>query len=235
MTALALPDPVGARQAARPSCPVCGFDRTAPILVAEGRRYHACLCCEARFLDPADRPTLAAERAQYRLHRNEIDDPRYRAFLARLANPLLERLPPGAEGLDFGCGPGPALAAMLIEGGHPTALYDPAFHPDPAALARRYDFIACTETAEHFHHPRETFAMLFSLVRPGGWLAIMTCFQTDDACFGGWRYRKDPTHVVFYSETTLRRLAADRGWTCEIPRKDVALMRCPAPGADARP
>ena len=38
------------------------------------------------------------------------------------------------------------------------------------------------------------------LVRPGGWLAVMTCFQTDDARFAGWHYRKDPTHVVFYRE-----------------------------------
>jgi hypothetical protein len=42
---------------------------------------------------------------------------------------------------------------MLAEAGHAMALYDPFFRPDPAALERDYDFITCTETAEHFHHP----------------------------------------------------------------------------------
>lgn len=34
-----------------------------------------------------------------------------------------------------------------------------------------------------------------------------------------------PTHVVFYRPATLHRIAEDRGWTCEIPEKDVALLR----------
>jgi hypothetical protein len=57
----------------------------------------------------------------------------------------------------------------------------------------------------------------------------MTCFQTDDARFGSWHYRRDPTHVIFYREETMRHLADLFGWTCEIPEKDVALMRKPAP------
>lgn len=235
MTGLALSHlPFGQHPATSPPCPVCATGPTAPLLVVDARRYHACPRCEARFLDPADHPTLTEERAQYSLHRNETDDPRYRAFLGRLATPLIERLPPGAEGLDFGCGPGPALVAMLAEAGHPTVLYDPAFFPDKAALSRTYDFVVCTETMEHFHRPAEMIALLFSLVRPGGWLGIMTCFQTDDVRFAGWWYRKDPTHVVFYREATLRHLAAEHGWTCEIPRKDVALMRRPMDGAGPR-
>lgn len=210
------------------ACPVCRIGQTAPLMTVDTRRYRACPRCEARYLDPADHPTPEAERAEYRLHRNEPDDPRYRAFLARLATPLLAVLAPGARGLDFGCGPGPALAAMLHEAGHAMALYDPLFFPDPAPLSQRHDFVTCTETAEHFHRPAETFDTLFGLVRPGGWLGLMTCFQTDDSRFAGWWYRKDPTHVVFYRAATLHRLAADRGWTCTIPRKDVALMRRPA-------
>jgi hypothetical protein len=53
----------------------------------------------------------------------------------------------------------------------------------------------------------------------------MTCFQTEDARFADWHYRRDPTHVVFYREATLRCVAENRGWTLEIPVKDVALMR----------
>ncbi|MEK9660939.1 MAG: class I SAM-dependent methyltransferase, partial [Alphaproteobacteria bacterium] len=134
---------------------------------------------------------------------------------------------------DYGCGAAPALAAMLGEAGHRVALYDPLFRPDRAALARRYDFIACSETAEHFHDPAGEFARFDAMLRPGGWLAIMTCFQTDDARFAGWHYRRDPTHVVFYREATFRHLAVHHGWICEIPCKDVALMRKPVDAGEA--
>ena len=64
-----------------------------------------------------------------------MNDAGYRRFLSKLADPLMARLAPGARGLDYGCGPGPALAAMLREAGHEVALYDPFFAPDPAPLS----------------------------------------------------------------------------------------------------
>jgi SAM-dependent methyltransferase len=213
--------------AQRPSCPVCTDGRAERFLTVDGRTYWRCQSCEARFLAPEQRPSPDDEYAHYLHHENDPDDPAYRRFLSKLADPLLERLAPASRGLDFGCGPGPALAAMLREAGHEVALYDPFFVPDAAALAVLYDFVTCTETVEHFHDPRTEFARLRGLVRPGGWLALMTCFQTDDARFATWHYRKDPTHVVFYREATFRFLAARWGWACEVPVKDVVLMQRP--------
>ncbi|MEX2644427.1 MAG: class I SAM-dependent methyltransferase [Acetobacterales bacterium] len=212
------------------ACPVCRAAGPRPFMAVDGRDYWRCAACAARFLDPRQLPPRAVERAHYRQHENAPDDPAYRRFLSKLADPLLARLAPGSQGLDYGCGPGPALAAMLREAGHRVALYDPFFHPDPAPLALDYDFIACTETAEHFHRPAAEFDRLMGLVRPGGWLAVMTCFQTDDARFAEWHYRRDPTHVVFYREETLRHVAASRGWSCDVPVKDVAVMRRPGGG-----
>jgi cyclopropane fatty-acyl-phospholipid synthase-like methyltransferase len=97
---------------------------------------------------------------------------------------------------------------MLREVGHTVRLYDPLFFPDAAPLAARHDFITCTEVAEHFHRPGKEFERLAAMLRPGGWLAVMTCFQTDDARFEQWHYRKDPTHVVFYRDPSLHRGAA---------------------------
>ena len=189
--------------------------------------YWRCGVCEARFLDARHHLSLAGELAHYRNHENAVDDPGYRRFLARLATPLIERIAPGSRGLDYGCGPGPALAAMLREAGHAVALYDPFFHPDPAPLAAHYDFITCTEVAEHFRNPADEFDRFGRMLEPGGWLAVMTCFQTDDERFAAWHYRRDPTHVVFYREETFRVIASQRGWSCEIPAKDVALLRKP--------
>ncbi len=206
---------------------MCAGRRTALFASVLQRDYWRCEDCALRFLDPAQRPDPHAERAQYLLHQNVVGDAGYRRFLSRLAVPLLQRLDGACEGLDYGCGPGPALAAMLGEAGHQVALYDPLFHADHGALARRYDFVTCTEVAEHFHDPAREFTRLDGLLRPGGWLAIMTCFQTDDADFANWHYRRDPTHVVFYRAATFEWLARRHGWSCEIPVKDIALLRKP--------
>ena len=174
---------------------------------------------------PHARLSTDEEKKIYELHDNDPADAGYRRFLAKLAEPLMARLPKGARGLDFGCGPGPALAQMFREAGFDMALYDPFFHPLPDALKTRYDFVTCTEVVEHLHRPAEVFDQLDSLLKPGGWLGIMTCFQTDDARFDNWHYRRDPTHVVFYRETTFQWLADHHGWQLEIPRKDVVLLK----------
>lgn len=214
-------------------CPVCEASAARLFLRVDTRDYWRCRACQSTFLDPAQLPDPDAERAQYQLHHNKPGDEGYRRFLGRLATPLLERLPPVRHSLDYGCGPGPALAAMLREAGHLVALYDPFFFDDLTVLTESYDFITCTEVAEHFHRPAEEFRRLNSLLRPGGLLAVMTSFQTDDARFVNWHYRRDPTHVVFYREATFHHLAGQYGWTCEIPGQHVVLLRkggrsCPA-------
>lgn len=210
-------------------CPVCRAPECAPLGLFDGQAHWHCTACQARGLDPTCYPDPRTELAVYQLHENHIHDPAYRRFLARLADPLLARLAPAARGLDYGCGPGPALAAVLTEAGHSMALYDPFFETDPAPLRNTYDFITCTEVVEHFHHPAEEFDRLGAMLRPGGWLAVMTCFQTEDARFARWHYRMDPTHVVFYRPETFARIAELRGWSCTIPVKDVVLLQVPAP------
>ena len=204
---------------------MCRAGPLRPFCVVDGKAYQRCDHCLATLLDPAHRLEPEDELAHYRQHQNDPADPRYRRFLAKLAEPLLARLPAACRVLDYGCGPGPALAAMLREAGHRVSLYDPFFAADRAVLADAYDAVTCTEVAEHFHEPAAEFDRLHTLLRPGGYLGLMTCLQTDDARFADWHYRRDPTHVVFYRESTLRRIALERGWTIEIPVKDVAIMQ----------
>lgn len=209
------------------ACPVCEQGETETFAEIGPRTYWRCAVCAARFLDPAARLDADAEHQHYLSHQNEMNDPGYRKFLSKLADPMLAVLPGGSDGLDYGCGPGPALGAMLAEQGHTVTNYDPFFARDPQALLRTYDFVTCSEVIEHFHDPATEFRRLRALVRPGGWLGVMTCFQTEDARFPAWHYVKDPTHVVFYRESTLRWLAGAGGWSCHIPCKDVALLQRP--------
>jgi len=187
--------------------------------------YYQCQKCEAIFLSPTQLPSREMELAEYRLHQNDVHDPAYRKFLSRLAVPLLARLPASQSGLDYGCGPGPALAAMMTEAGHAMAIYDPLFFDNREVLQKRYNFITCTEVAEHFHYPHQEFETLTKMLKPGGWLAMMTLFAPDDANFANWHYHHDPTHVVFYREKTFKVLADIFHWECELPCANVVVFK----------
>lgn len=211
----------------RMPCIVCHASALEPFMAVGGLPYWRCGHCLATIMDPRHWPDPRRERAVYDLHDNDPGDPGYRRFLDKLVQPLLARLSPGARGLDFGCGPGPALAGMLAQRGLEVALYDPIYQPDTSVLATPWDFITCTEVAEHLHDPHTVFGRFHSLLKPGAWLAVMTCFQTDDRRFANWHYRRDPTHVVFYREHTLHTIARRFHWRLEIPVKDVALFQAP--------
>lgn len=208
-------------------CPLCGARPLPPLLRAEGRRYLDCPDCGLIWMFPGDRPSAVEERARYETHENHPADPGYRAFLDRLCTPLVRRLSPGAEGLDYGSGPGPTLSVMLQELGFFTRIFDPFFAPDPNALQRDYDFITCTETAEHFFAPGREFRRLDGMLRPGGWIGVMTEVVDDDRAFPNWYYVRDPTHVAFYRRSTLEWIAATFHWSVEFPHRNVALFRKP--------
>lgn len=210
------------------SCRVCGGDNTRLLLVDRvGKKYNRCEVCCATFLHSSGFLRAEAELAHYLTHENDVTDQNYRNYLAKLVDPLLAQIKPNSEGLDFGCGPAAALAAMMQEAGHTMSTYDPYFAPDIACLDEAYDFVTCTETVEHFHYPDVEFQRMCELLRPGGLLGVMTIFQTDDALFENWRYRQDPTHVVFYREETFNFLAAKLGMKCQILAKDVVFLTKP--------
>lgn len=189
------------------------------------RPYLRCCRCALVFVPPLYYLDRAAERAEYDLHRNGVDDPGYRTFLSRLALPLLARLAPGSSGLDFGCGPGPALAAMLREAGHEVSLYDIFYQADADVFDRTYDFVCATEVVEHLHHPGTELGRLWSLLNTGGVLAIMTKLVRDREAFATWHYKNDPTHVCFFSEQTWRWWAREQGAQLELIGADVILLR----------
>lgn len=205
------------------ACPLCGAADSHLIEVA-GRRYHRCHVCRSVQLDPRQRLDAVAERAEYDRHCNDPADLRYRAFLARSMHELQVRFAPPARGLDFGCGPGPALVAMAREAGYRMDAYDPFYRPDQTVFEQRYDFITCTEVVEHLFAPRAVLDRLWHMLLPGGALVIQTQRVLDDARFRNWNYHRDPTHVVFFSVASFAWLAARWGASLALPQRDVAVL-----------
>lgn len=210
-----------------PPCPLCHSGSVDPVVVAAERRYFRCASCALIYLDPVLHPSPTEERARYELHRNDAGDPRYVRFLRQLADPMIGRLPPGARGIDFGCGPAPVLASLFATAGHECVSYDPYFAPDRGLLDARYDFIACSEVIEHVHEPALLLDQLERMLADGGLLGVMTRFADASVPFETWWYRRDPTHVCFYTERTMHAIAEHRGWPVEFPRANVAMFTVP--------
>ncbi len=207
-------------------CPLCHAGG-APYH-RDSRRYQRCTRCSLIYVLAADRLDAAAERARYALHRNERHDAGYRSFLSRILLPVLDEVPPGSVGLDFGCGPVPLLAEMLCKRGRPTSGYDPFFAPDDAVWRRRYDFIVACEVFEHLFQPADELARLWRVLRPGGVLAIMTALAPASVeAFASWHYARDPTHVCFYSRDTFAHIAASHDVRLRFAAHDVAILRVP--------
>lgn len=210
-------------------CPLCCSDSTQTFHLREdrsGRReFFRCSVCEFVFVPPLYHPTPDEERERYLQHNNDPSDPGYRNFLSRLFDEMRPLLVPGSDGLDFGAGPGPALAQMMAEAGFRVTVYDPIFFPDPAVLEERFDFITCTETAEHFRDPGRQFRLLDRILRAPGWLGVMTSMLDDPSRFPDWYYHRDPTHLCFYNERTMKWIAERHSWQPIFPRKNVVIFR----------
>ncbi|MBL7048085.1 MAG: class I SAM-dependent methyltransferase [Nitrospira sp.] len=110
--------------------------------------------------------------------------------------------------LDFGCGPGPVLATLLKDLGYEVDTYDIHFEPNTGYTEKRYDLITATEILEHLDDPLPVIMSLKNLLNQNGVLAFMTRFHSNDPeAFLNWWYRRDKTHISFYTPKTFRYIA----------------------------
>lgn len=205
-------------------CPLCLSNKITFYHEDKSRCYWQCDCCQLVFVTPELRLDEDSERAHYQHRQNNPFDLGYRRFLSRLSMPLLERIPANSTGLDFGCGPGPALAQMLTEVGHNISLYDVYYQTNKNVLTDCYDFLTATEVIEHLCNPNKVWQQWLNLVKPGGWIAIMTKMVTDHAGFANWHYKLDPTHVIFFSRATFEYLAKRDQLELTFFGEDVILL-----------
>lgn len=206
-------------------CPLCRASQSQCFFRDKRRDYWRCDVCALVFVLPEFFLDASSEKQQYDLHENAEGDHGYRQFLGRLAEPLLTRLKPDAIGLDFGCGPAPVLANMLRDVGHRVALYDYFYMRDEKVWQKTYDFVTATEVLEHLHAPQSELARLWSVLNPGGYLALMTKLVIDLEVFSRWHYKNDPTHVCFFSKETFEWWAKKHAAEIEFIGKDVILLR----------
>ncbi len=207
-----------------PHCPLCSNENLDLFFEDKKRIYLRCSYCKLVFVPSRYWLSAEEEKAIYDLHENDAQDEGYRQFLSRLSVPLLEKLGSKQKGLDFGCGPGPALSVLLEQQGHQVDLYDPFFYDDPSVFSKSYDFICATEVVEHLHNPDKEFSTLFGILKRGGRLGIMTKLVTNKQAFSKWHYIRDMTHICFYTRNTFEYLTQRYHARLSFIANDVILF-----------
>ncbi len=207
------------------SCPLCKKKDIKTFHQDQRRTFFVCQYCRLVFVSPTQYLSEDDEKSAYDHHQNSPADSNYRKFLSRLFYPLQDRLASNCHGLDFGAGPGPTLSVMFEEIGHTVALYDHFYAHDPVVLQQSYDFITATEVVEHLHDPATVLPQLWTLLKPGGHLGLMTKLVRDQHAFATWHYKNDLTHVCFFSKFTFEWLADQWHAELEFFHNDVMIFR----------
>ncbi len=202
-------------------CPLC-LGATVSSFGEKGL-FFRCSICDLTFKSPTTYLAADKEKSRYETHENSIDNKGYVNFLNPVAEEVARRLPLSSKGLDYGCGPQPVLALMLNQKGYETGYYDPFFFPEGLKTTKTFDFITCTEAAEHFFKPSQEFERMFSILKPKGTLVLMTEFLNEKTEIETWYYAKDPTHVCFFSEVSLRWIAERFDRNIEIISHRIAV------------
>jgi len=203
-------------------CPLCRVGVGTNYCKDRQRYYWQCPHCTLVFVDKQFYLSEVAEKQLYDLHENSLDDPGYLKFLSRTYQPLLHQLKKPSIGLDFGCGPVPALAHVLTQHGHHVHCYDHFYAQDNNVWQHQYDFICTTEVVEHLQQPGEILHRLWSHLKVGGVLAIMTKLVINQTAFSQWHYKNDLSHICFFSETTFQWLADT--WQASWQRVDKDVI-----------
>ncbi|OPX55727.1 Methyltransferase domain-containing protein [Oceanospirillum multiglobuliferum] len=212
-------------QSLSPQCPLCQHSATTLFFKDPKRHYWQCAVCALVFVAKAEQLSHEEEKAFYGFHENDPNDQGYRRFLDRMALPMQQRVAKGAKGLDFGSGPGPTLSVMLQERGYQMKIFDPYFANQPEVLTESYDFITSTEVFEHLSAPHLIIEQLLSLLKPEGYLGVMTKRLVAPAHFSGWHYKNDPTHISFYADQSFQWMADHYGLQLELIDQDVVVLQ----------
>lgn len=164
------------------------------------RSYIQCPECDLIFVPQVFHLSLREEEERYKLHHNTISNEGYVHNFNEIISLVRQYCPDINSVLDYGCGPGPVLAELLKRNGFECDIYDPIFFPEYPSSS--YDLVISTEVFEHFREVRTELERVISLIRPGGFLAIMTSLHDPLLNFEEWWYHSDPTHISFFSMKT---------------------------------
>ncbi len=179
-----------------------------------GLNYYYCLQCGFISQDRESIPAFSDARDEYDRHENSIENEGYVNFFKRFIEASILPFVDQGKGLDFGSGPEPVLSQVLKRDyGLMVDIYDLHYQPVKVYEHQQYDYIVSTEVIEHIEDPMAVMKLWHEHLKPGGVLAVMTLFhEEDEAHFLDWWYRRDITHISFFTVRTFNYMAEKIGF-----------------------
>jgi hypothetical protein len=171
--------------------------------------YFRCKECGFIFLDEQYIISSNKEKQHYEKHNNSFECTGYvkmfTTFIQKAIDPYLFNI---KTSLDFGCGNGAVLSELLKQKNIKNDKYDLFFYPDESYKLKQYDLITSTEVFEHLSKPFDILDTLIPLLNKNGYLILMTKFPPkSDKEFINWWYRRDITHIVFFTPKSFEIIA----------------------------
>jgi len=198
------------------NCSLCNYKIKDYKTDNHGNKYYICNNCELIILDKEFYLSTEAEKERYLLHENSTDNKGYLSYLNNIiTNSITPFLKPGNRILDFGCGPEKTWSELLKNNGYDVSTYDPHFDNNSEWLNLTFDAITAIEVFEHMSSPAKELEVINSCLNKGSFLILRTMLHNKNwNHFLKWWYKDDPTHITFYSETTINYIC--NRWNYEL-------------------
>ena len=194
-------------------CKVCNAKTTPIEDIKKNLRYYRCRECGFVYLEESHRVDAQEEKRKYDQHNNSLENEGYvqmfEDFIELSIAPYLKTI---QTALDFGSGPTPVFAELLKRRGLEVDIYDLYYAPKRVYAEKSYDLITSTEVFEHLFNPLETLELLVGHLNEHGYIVLMTKFPPkEDKAFLAWWYRRDPTHISFFTPKSFEVMAQKVG------------------------
>lgn len=208
-------------------CPLCGSRKESEFDRDKNRSYHLCSQCTLVYVPREFIISPQEEKERYDSHENSGEDSGYVSYLKTISDAMTPHLQRGSQGLDFGCGRTTVLSELLEKNDFKVDAYDLYFFPREEVWGKKYDFIVLSEVIEHLATPYETMKRLSSLLNSTGVIFVKTkLYPKNPLDFKNWFYKRDKTHVQFFSDESFSFLAKELSLnSCEKIGEDLFLFK----------
>lgn len=191
------------------NCPICESSKPHKWDSDRGRDFYLCPVCDLVFVPSKFHLSPEEEKERYESGECDDSDPKYREKHEQNVATTLPYLQEGQLGLDFGSGKSDLLARLYTEQGLRMDSHDIYFQYREEIWDKQYDFIVLSEVIQTLYHPLGTMSQLAFILRSHGQFFIKTLFRPVEAsAFHEWFYKKDDTHVLFFNDKSLAKLAS---------------------------